>query len=207
MIAKSKALKEAMLRFDTTGVPVGVNMLVKARVSIIPLLTPMRVRMDITAPCPLRRKACMAFVDGLVMVHDEGGRAPSVGELYWGPFLAWGHMHGRPMDTNQWGFVAPHVNDFDDFQGVGNEGLEVISRTMATLGIYIRPRFPLHPQFCGKATQAHERHNSWVKSQLNALRHGVVNLGPRFVERPPAEVNRELLQDGMTIKCVQCATC
>lgn len=159
-VAKSKALKEAMLRFDTTGVPAGVNMLLKARISIIPLLTPMRVRINITAPCPLRRKACMAFVDGLVMVHDDGGRAP--GQIYWGPFLAWGHMQGREIDARQWGFVAPHVRDFDDFQSVGTDGLEVISTTVATIGIYIRPRLPLHPQFCGKTKRTGGR----VKSRL-----------------------------------------
>lgn len=149
MLAKSKALKDAMLRFDATSVPAGLKMLIKAPISIIPLLTPLRVRINITAPCPLRRKACMAFVDGLVMVHDEG-RA-SAGCIYWGPFLAWGHMQGRLMETSQFGFVAPYVEDFDDFQKVGNDGIEVISNTMATIGIYIRPRFPSHPQFCGKA--------------------------------------------------------
>jgi hypothetical protein len=63
-----------------------------------------------------------------------------VGVIYWGPFMAWGFMLGRRMDHHQWGYVAPYVKDYDDFQSVGNDAIAVISMTMETLGIYTRPR-------------------------------------------------------------------
>jgi hypothetical protein len=40
----------------------------------------------------------------------------------------------------------------------------------------------------------------WVLCSLpEQLRPGVVNLGPRFRERPPAEVNQELLQASLRL--------
>jgi len=70
------------------------------------------------------------------------GRENTLGCIYWGPFLAWGYMLGKSLGVQQWGFLAPHMKDFDDFQRVGDNGIQAITVTLETMGISIRPKLP-----------------------------------------------------------------
>jgi len=89
-------------------------------------------------------KVCDQFLAGLL--SKFAARPNQVGGIYWGPFLGWGYMMDVPMETRQWGFLAPVMKDFDDMQMIGNDGIQAISATLETMGIFVRPRFACCPQ-------------------------------------------------------------